>query len=108
MHVAAKDGNLNDVTRQLDSSTNVNVKNEVPSLTFVITPAGASLLPLRFPALTRHVCLCICPPSQKGESPLHNASWNGHLEVAKLLVERGADLHAKTNVRSPPLCRVGL
>ncbi|HST35805.1 MAG TPA: ankyrin repeat domain-containing protein, partial [Allosphingosinicella sp.] len=29
------------------------------------------------------------------QSALHNAAWNGDLDMAKLLVEHGADLHAR-------------
>lgn len=28
-------------------------------------------------------------------TPLHDASQNGHIETVRMLVERGADLHAK-------------
>jgi ankyrin repeat protein len=29
-----------------------------------------------------------------GWTPLHSASWNGHLEVVKYLKSVGADIHA--------------
>ncbi len=35
---------------------------------------------------------------QDGETALHSASSNGHIELAKLLIDRGADIHAKNNV----------
>ena len=35
---------------------------------------------------------------QDGYTPLHRAAINGHAEVAKLLLERGAALEAKDNV----------
>ena len=35
-----------------------------------------------------------------GETPLHFASMNGHAEVAKLLIEKGAPLDAKNEVRA--------
>jgi hypothetical protein len=42
--------------------------------------------------------------SQYGRTPLHCAAAYGKLEVATLLLERGADKEAKDNVR-PPRCR---
>jgi ankyrin repeat protein len=40
-------------------------------------------------------------------SPLICAAWFGHLEVARLLLERGADIEAKAIVRAPTACCVG-
>ena len=37
------------------------------------------------------------PPEEWKESPLHLAAWAGHLTVAKLLVERGADVRGKND-----------
>ncbi len=36
--------------------------------------------------------------------PLHYAADNGHLEVARLLLERSAKMEAKENVRTPLQC----
>lgn len=33
--------------------------------------------------------------AQSSQSALHNAAWNGDLDMAQLLVEHGADLHAR-------------
>jgi len=33
----------------------------------------------------------------KGGTPLHDATWGGHLQVMELLVEHGADLDAQGN-----------
>jgi hypothetical protein len=35
---------------------------------------------------------------QRGETPLHEAAWNGHLQAAKLLLTSGAAVDAPTNV----------
>ena len=49
----------------------------------------------------------LSPPvsHQGGWTPLHNAIYKGHMDMAVLLVEKGADLNAKNNV-SPhaPIC----
>ena len=37
-------------------------------------------------------------PHQGGGTPLHWACYKGHLEVARLLMDNGADLGAKNNV----------
>ena len=42
-----------------------------------------------------------CGGAQYGNTPLHLAARYGHLEVAQLLLERGADKEAKANVRAP-------
>jgi ankyrin repeat protein len=34
-------------------------------------------------------------------TPLHWASYNGHLECVRLLLERGADKEARDRVRAP-------
>lgn len=37
------------------------------------------------------------------DTPLHDAASNGHLKLIKLLVERGADIHAKNSKGKAPL-----
>lgn len=39
--------------------------------------------------------------AQGGITPLYEAARNGHLEVARLLLDHGADKDAKTDVRTP-------
>jgi hypothetical protein len=44
-----------------------------------------------------HLCIClfVC---QIGWTPLHRASYYGHIEVVRLLLDRGADIQAQTEV----------
>lgn len=37
------------------------------------------------------------------DTPLHDAAANGHLKLARMLVERGADLRAKNSKGRTPL-----
>jgi ankyrin repeat protein len=55
---------------------------------------------LVFPRLS----LIIHTDNRHGNTPLHYASQNGHIEIAKLLVEKGADVTAKSvaSARLPP------
>jgi ankyrin repeat protein len=48
--------------------------------------------------------------AQDGWTPLHYASWSGHVDCARLLLERGADKNAKNEVRThaPPPRRAAL
>lgn len=41
---------------------------------------------------------------EDGFTPLHYASWSGHVDCARLLLERGADKNARNEVRThaPP------
>ena len=47
------------------------------------------------------MALRLCGRAQKGWTPLHYAALYGHLVVVRLLLERGADKEAKSNVRAP-------
>jgi ankyrin repeat protein len=37
--------------------------------------------------------------TQDGDTPLHNALWKDHVQVAMMLLAKGADVTAKNNVR---------
>ena len=43
------------------------------------------------------------PSWMQGETALHVAAWRGHLEMVKLLIERGAPLEAKSHSGATPL-----
>jgi ankyrin repeat protein len=40
-----------------------------------------------------------------GATPLHEAAWKGQIEIARLLVENGAEVNARYNNGSSPLQR---
>ena len=40
--------------------------------------------------------------ANKGDTPLHYAAFSGRLAATKLLVARGADVHARDRVRQLP------
>lgn len=50
-------------------------------------------------------CLFLCVLIQKGNTALHIASLAGQGEVVKVLVKRGADINAQSQVslRRPPM-----
>lgn len=54
-----------------------------------------SCLPLAHAALR----FCVCVRLQYGCTPLHKAAEVGHVAVASLLLDKGADMDAKTLVR---------
>ena len=41
-----------------------------------------------------------------GQTPLHWASWKDNVEIAELLLKKGADVNAKDNRGNTPLCEV--
>ena len=55
------------------------------------------------PLPSHHHGLFLCPlrslSSQDQQTPLHYASYCGYMAVAELLVEKGAEVDARTNVR---------
>ena len=38
-----------------------------------------------------------------GRTPLHQAAWDGHKEIAELLIAEGADVNAKDAIGTTPL-----
>jgi hypothetical protein len=59
--------------------------------------------PLRSSSLSRAETLrcTACDGTQHGYTPLHHAAMSGQLECTRLLIERGAAMEAKSNVRAP-------
>ena len=81
---AARSGNLADLRRLLDSGVSVDAKDKV-------RPSARA----QSAALTRSPRW----DAQDGLTPLHLAADEGHTECAKLLLDKGADVNAKSNVR---------
>ncbi len=44
-----------------------------------------------------HLCICLFA-CQYGSAPLHDASYGGHIEVVRLLLDRGAYIQAQDEV----------
>jgi ankyrin repeat protein len=42
--------------------------------------------------------MCDCVIRQDGATPLYASAQNGHLEVCKLLLDKGADVNKANNV----------
>ena len=41
--------------------------------------------------------------ARNGETPLHRSAWNGHVEIARALIEGGADVNAMEDGDQTPL-----
>ena len=90
LHYAALFGYVEVATLLLDCGADKESNNKVS------LHASASMLPL---SRSRGA------GSQDGSTPLHRAALNGKLEVAALLLDRGADKDAKSKVCLSRLCR---
>lgn len=94
IHEAAKEGNLNTVSQQLNTGADVNHANE----------SGDT--PLTYAAFMGHfeiVDLLIEKGAEvnskglAGWSPLHLAAQRGHKKIAQLLIEKGAEINSITD-----------
>ena len=54
--------------------------------------------------LQRNSNVNISEKNEEGYAALHYAAGNGHVDVVKLLLKRGAAVHSKSNAGSTPLC----
>ena len=43
------------------------------------------------------------PATRMTKPPLHDAAYNGHIKIVKLLLEHGADVHSRDNEGETPL-----
>ena len=78
---AARTGNIEAVKQHLADGGDVNVKDKERWIDF---RSGFRL-------------------RRNGETPLHDAAYGGHKEVAELLISKGADVNAKNNDGVTPL-----
>ena len=44
------------------------------------------------------ICLSTFKPLQNGHTPLHHASWYGHVAVIEVLLKNGAEINQTNNV----------
>ena len=80
LHVVAKNGRTHLVELLLSRGADVNSANKVNTTNYMIISVAMSL------------------SLQVGYTPLHTAARNGHIQVAELLISRGADKNSLDNV----------
>ena len=94
LQAAAKAGDVNRLRAAVSKGANLEAKDSVRVL--------------RAPVRLAHCAPLTRRAQQSGDTPLANAaSYKGHVEAIRALVELGADLEAKNNVRvvfAPPSC----
>ena len=81
VHNAAKTGDITTVRKCLMDDVDVNIKGMVRLSPVYLFP----------PIITSFLKQC-------GNTPLHWASGSGETEIVKLLIEKGANIEATTNV----------
>ncbi|KAI1283217.1 Ankyrin repeat domain-containing protein 49 [Halotydeus destructor] len=94
------DGGVSD-WRERDDDDDVDLDTD-PQFKSVLQAAEKGEISELTLLLDRDSSLVNCRDSD-GYTPLHRASYNGHLEVAKLLIDRGANVKSKTNNGWTPL-----
>ena len=53
------------------------------------------------------VCVCVCVREQCGWTALFLAAFEGHADCARLLLDAGADMNAKDDVRASAVRTLG-
>lgn len=97
LHIASSIGHTEIVRYLLDNGAEVNLRTQLPCplLTCYDCTICAS-----HRARYRGVC-----KKTSSDTPLHNSIESGRVEVCKLLIERGADIHAVDYIGQTPLLR---
>jgi hypothetical protein len=102
LHYAVQSGNVDSLRLLLDAGADPNGK--APGGQNPLTLAAESLAAKRSAAVIRLLLergASVHGADMQGETALHKAARAGHLETAKLLIEAGADLHARLGVSVP-------
>ena len=94
LHVASKEGNMDEVKRLLEDGAEVGKEDKDG-----FTALDIAILNSHFD-VARELCKKMNIDTEwldDSASSLHWAAWNGHVNVVKELIDKGGDIHAKSN-----------